>query len=102
MAATQYLPIAEVQKVQSFVQYTSVGGVAGLQTALTSAFGTAAGAIQCLADTTAGKTSNALVIVNDNLVFSVPQNNWVGFNSGAWAQYSPTDLSANFVQYFTS
>jgi hypothetical protein len=99
MAATQYLPIAEVAKVQNFVQFSST--VSALQTALNGAF-SSAGNVQCMADTTAGQTSNALVIVNDNIVFSVPPNNWVGWNNGAWAQYTPAQMTANFVQYFTS
>jgi hypothetical protein len=102
MTATKYLPLSEVAKVQSFVQYTSGGGVAGLQTDLNTAFGATAGNIQCMADTTTGHTTNALVIVNDNTVFSVPQNNYVSWFNGQWTQLSSAELAASYTQYFTS
>lgn len=100
MTATQYLPIGLVSKVQNFVQFSST--TTALATALNTAFAANAGFIQVSADTTSGQTTYALVVAADNVVFSVPPNNWVGFNNGVWAQYTPSQLAASFTQYFTS
>lgn len=100
MTATQYLPIASISYIENYVQFSST--TSALATALTTAFGTQAGSIQVLADTTSGKTSNALVVVNDTVVFSVPANNWVGYNKGQWTNNSPAQMTANYLQYFTS
>lgn len=103
MTATQYLPTAVVVP-QSFVQFSST--VSALNTAIQTAFAAAAGTIVVQADTVSGQTSNALIIVNDQTVFSVPPNNWVGFNGGVWTQWTPTQMNGNaasvFTQYFSS
>lgn len=104
MTATTYLPTVLVGKVQSFVQFSST--VSALNTAIQSAFASQVGTIVVQADTVAGQTSNALVIVNDNIVFSVVPSNWVGYNFGTWAQWTPAqvngDASSKFSQYFAS
>lgn len=103
MAAVQYLPLSEIPKIVSFVQFASPQGTTSLlQTALNTAFGATAGNVQVMADTTTGQTSWALVIVNDNLVFSVPPNNWITYFNGQWFQLTPTQLAAQYTQYFTS
>jgi hypothetical protein len=103
MTAVQYLPASEVQKVQNFVQFASPQGTTTLlATALNTAFGATAGNVQVMADTTTGQTSYALVVVNDNIVFSVPPNNYITYANGAWAQYTPSQIAASWVQYFTS
>lgn len=103
MTATAYLPTKEVAKVQNFVQFTTGAGVSALNTALQT-FAAAAGTI--LAQTDAITSGNALVIVNDNTVFSVAPNNWVGFNFGTWSQWTPAQVAggpnSTFTQYFTS
>jgi hypothetical protein len=103
MTAVQYLPLSEIPKVQNFVQFASPQGTASLlQTQLNTTFGATAGNIQCMLDTTTGQTTWCLVIVNDNLVFSVPPNNQITYYNGQWAQYTPSQLTAQFTQYFTS
>lgn len=97
---TQYLPASEVSKVVNFIAFS--GTVSAFQTALNTAFGATAGNIQCMADTTTGQTANALVIVNDNFVMSVAPSNVVSWTGGQWVQLSPTQLAAQYVQYFTS
>jgi hypothetical protein len=104
MTATAYLPTKEVAKVQNFVQFSST--VSALNTAIQAAFAATAGTIVVQADTVANQTSNALVIVNDSVVFSVVPNNWVGFNFGTWSQWTPAQVNGSptstFTQYFTS
>lgn len=73
-----------------------------LSTALNTAFGATAGNIQTFVDTTSGLTTQAVVISGDSTVFSVPLGSWVGYNSGAWTQYTAASLAAAFVQYFTT
>jgi hypothetical protein len=79
---------------------TSALAAGVLNTALTSAYAASAGTIQCFADSQV--TGNALVVANDVTVLSVAPTNWVGWNGGQWSQYTPAQLTANFVQYFTS
>jgi hypothetical protein len=103
MAAVTYLPLSEIPKVQNFMQFASPQGTASLlQTGLNTAFGAVAGNVQCMLDTTSGQTAWVLVIVNDNLVFSVPPNNWITYYNGQWAQLTPAQLAAQYTQYFTS
>ncbi len=83
---------------------TTANAVSGLSTALTSAFAATAGTIQVSAD---GKvTGNALWWANDTSVTSVAPSNWLGFNNGQWAQYTPAQMNGSpgsvFAQYFTS
>lgn len=93
---------ATANNVTLTITQTTSNAVSTLATALNSAFGATAGNIQCFTDTTTGQTTNAVVVVQDNTVFSVPVGNWVGWNGGIWTQYSPAQMTANFVQYFTS
>jgi hypothetical protein len=79
---------------------TSALAAGVLNTALTSAYAATAGTIQCFAD--AQVTGNSLVVANDVTVLSVTPTNWVGFNAGKWTQYTPSQLTAAFIQYFTS
>ena len=103
MTATTFIPTKEVAKVQNFVQFSST--VSALNTAMQSAFGSA-GTVVVQADTVPNQTSNAVVIFNDNVVFSVAPNNWVGYNNGQWSQWTPAQMNGNsssmFTQYFTS
>ena len=103
MAPTAYIKTTEAAKVQNFVQYTTGGGVSAFNTAL-QAFASSAGTILAQADTIT--SGNALVIVNDNMVFTVPPNNWVGYNFGSWSQWTPAQVNggpnSTFTQYFTS
>lgn len=69
-------------------------------TALNTAFGATAGNIQTFVDTTGGQTTNCVVDAGNSVVFSVPLGSWVGYNSGAWTQYTAASLAAAFVQYF--
>lgn len=104
MTATQYLPTSAVSQVANFVQFSST--VSTLNTAIQAAFASAVGTIVVQADTVSGQTSNALIISNDQQVFSVPPNNWVGYNKGTWTQYTPAQMNGNaasvYSQYFTS
>ena len=106
MTATNYLPTPLVGQVQSFVQYTTGGGVSALNTAMQAAFAATAGTIVVQADTVSGQTSNALVIVNDSVVFSVVPNNWVGYNQGTWTQWTVAQMAGGpnsvYTQYFAS
>lgn len=103
MTATTYLPTPLVSKVHSFVQFSST--VSTLSTAVLAAFASA-GTIVIQADTVSGQTSNAVIIVNDTVVFSVAPNNWVGYNFGTWSQYTPTQMNGSasslYSQYFAS
>lgn len=93
-----YLPTKNVTPVFTFFQYTSGGGVSGLQTALVAAYTTVT--IQVFTD--ASVSGNALVVVNDLIVFSVPVNNWVGYNQGTWAQYLPAKLAGGVNSLYTA
>lgn len=73
-----------------------------LATALNGAFGAAAGNIQTWVDTTSGQTTQCVVDCANNTVFSVPLGSSVGFNNGVWTQYTAAQMTANFIQYFTS
>lgn len=86
---------------------TATLAVGPLATALNSAFGATAGNIQCVVDQTSGKTTNALVIVNDNVVFSVPLGSWVGYNQTfplylGWLQFTASQMSSTFQQFYLS
>jgi phage baseplate assembly protein gpV len=89
-----YLPTANLSPLLTFTQYSST--VSALQTALIAAYPSLN--IQVIADTVSGETSNAVVISNNSIVFTVPQNSYVGYNNGAWAQYT----SAKFATLFTT
>jgi len=95
-----YLPTASLSPVYTFVQFTSGGGVSGLQTALNGLPGVTSGTVQVFAD--AQVATNALVVFNDQQVFSVPLNNWVGFNQGTWAQYTAAKMAGGANSTFTA
>lgn len=101
MTATQFLPTPLLAQVVSFVQYSSTPSA--LQSALTAAF-PQAGAIQVFAD--GDVAGNALVVANDEAVFSVPANSWVGWVNGQWSQYTPTQMTGQagtaYGPYFNS
>jgi hypothetical protein len=92
-----YVPTANLSPLYAFTQFS--GTVSAFQTALNSAFGAAAGNIQCFADTTSGQTAWAVVVVGDQQVLSVPPNNYIGFNQGQWTQYTPTKLGQLYTVY---
>lgn len=94
-----YLPTANLT-VFNFVQYTSGGGVSGLQTTLNAMSGVTSGQVQVFAD--AQVATNALVVFNDSVVFTVPLNNWVGYNGGSWAQYLPAKMAGGAASIFTA
>jgi hypothetical protein len=94
-----YLPTANLSPLYNFAQFTTAAGIPALQTALNTA--NPGMTIQCFADATTGQTSNALVVANDQQVFSVPPNNYVGFNQGAWAQYPAAKLAGGANSLFT-
>lgn len=105
MTSFNYLPLTEVAKVATFVQWGSPGSnttTTLLATALNTAFGATAGFVQVVADTTSGLTANALVVANDNTVLTVPVANWIGYVNGVWIQLTPAQLAAQYTQYFTS
>lgn len=101
--ATTYLPTKEVAKVQTFCHFN--GTVSALNTDIQGVWGSL-GTIVVQADTVPNQTSNAVVIFNDNIVFSVAPGNWVGYNFGQWAQYTAAQVNGNsvslFTQYFSS
>jgi hypothetical protein len=103
-AAAQYLPTPLVGKVQLFVHFSST--VSALNTDIQGAFATTVGTVVVQADTVTGQTSNALVISNDNTVFSVAPGNWVGYNNGQWTQWTNAQMAGGpstvFTPYFTS
>lgn len=103
MGAVTYLPITEVAKVVTFIQWGSPGAQTTttlLATALNTAFGATAGTIQVFAD---GQNSgNALVIANDSTVLTVPVASWISYQQGAWVQVTQAQLTAGYTQYFTS
>jgi hypothetical protein len=95
-----YVPTANLTPLYSFSQYTSGGGTAGLQTALNAQPGITTGQVQVFAD--AQVATNALVVFNDQQVFSVPLNNYVGYNLGAWTQYPAAKLAGGANSLFTT
>lgn len=97
-----YLPTANVTPVFNFVQYTTGGsGLANLATALNAMAGVTSGSVQVFADGTSGQTTNAVVVVNDNTVFSVPTTSYVGYNQGTWAQYTAAKMAGGVNTAFT-
>lgn len=102
--ANTYLPTASLSPQYTFFQFTTGAGVTALNTALNTAYNTLfpGMTIQCFADTSAGHTTWALVVVNEQLVFSVPPNNYVGFNLGTWAQYLPAQVAGGASSLFTA
>lgn len=94
-----YVPTANLTPLYSFSQFTTGAGVAALQTALLAqpAVIAAAASVQCFAD--AQISGNALVVVNDSAVFSVPPNSWVGFNLAQWTQYTNAKFTTTFTTY---
>lgn len=100
-----YLPLSEVSKVVTFVQWGAPGSqttTSALQSALNTAFGATAGNVQVFADTTSGQTTNALVVANDATVLSVPVASWISYINGSWVQLTTAQLNAQYTQYFTS
>jgi hypothetical protein len=97
--ATTYLPTPLVGKVHTFVHFNST--VTALNTDIQGSWGSA-GTIVVQADTVTGQTSNAVIIFNDNIVFSVAPGNWVGYNFGQWAQYTPAQVNGNSVSLFST
>lgn len=89
---TAFVRTTDIAPTFTFVQFT--GSVSSFGTALNTAFSFTAGFVQCFADTTSGRTSNAVVVAQDNTVLTVPPNNWVGFNNG-WAQYPPSQMAGS-------
>lgn len=105
MGAVTYLPLSEVSRVVTFVQWGSPGAQTTttlLATALNTAFGATAGFVQVVADTTTGQTTNALIIANDATVLTVPVASWVTYVNGVWTQLTTAQLNAQYTQYFTS
>jgi hypothetical protein len=104
MTAVQYLPTPLVGKVQTFAHFSST--VSALNTDIQAAFASTVGTIVVQADTISGQTSNALIISNDSVVFSVPPGNWVGYNNGQWSQWTNAQMAGGpstiFTPYFTS
>lgn len=94
-----YLPTANIT-VFNFVQFTTAAGVSALQTALNGMSGVTSGQVQVFAD--AQTSGNALVVFNDQQVFSVPPNNYVGYNGGSWAQYLPAKMAGGASSIFTA
>lgn len=92
-----YLPTANLT-VFNFVQFSST--TSALQTALNGLPGITTGQVQVFAD--AQNSGNALVVFNDQQVFSVPANNYVGYNQGSWAQYLPAKLAGGANSLFTA
>lgn len=90
VASVQFTRTTEVPTVHNFVQFS--GSVSTFVSDLQAAFSGSVGFIQGQADTTVGRTSNALIVVNNQKVFSVPPNNYLGY-TGSWEQYSPTQMA---------
>lgn len=90
-----YLPDTSLTPLYTFIAFG--GTVSALGTALNTAF--PGMNIQTFADTTSGHTSNALVVVGDQQVFSVVPSNLVGYNLGTWTQITPDALAANYTAY---
>lgn len=82
------------------ITQTTSNAVTSLGTALNSAFAATAGNIQTWQDTTSGQTTNCVIDSGNTSVLSVAVGNWVGWNNGGWQQYTPSQMTANFVQYF--
>lgn len=90
-----YLPTSSLSPLWNFVTFSSTVGA--LETALQAAFPTQN--VQCYADDqTAG---NALVVANQQVVFSVAPGRSVGFN-GSWAHYSPAQMAGGVSSLFTA
>jgi len=90
-----YLPTANLSPLQTFTQYSSTVGA--LQTALIAAYPSLN--IQVIADTLSGETTNAVVISNNSLVFTVPTGSYVGYNGGQWAQYTAAKFATLYTTY---
>jgi hypothetical protein len=103
VSATQYIPTKHLNDVINALQFSST--VSALNTAIQTQWGSL-GTIVVQADTKPGQTSNALIVYNDQQVFSVAPNNWVAFNGGVWTQWAPAqvngDINSIYAQYFTS
>lgn len=99
-AATQYLPLSVISSLHTFAQFSSTPSA--LAADLNAAFAVTAGFIQCFTDTMSGRTSNAVVVANDNFVLSVAPSNYVTYFNSQWAQLTPAALAAQFSQYFSS
>jgi hypothetical protein len=93
-----YLPTVNLAPLFNFVQFTTGGGASALQTALNAMSGVTN--VQCFAD--AQTSGNALVVHNETTVFSVPPNNYVGFNQGQWTQYPAAKLAGGANSTFTA
>ena len=90
-----YLPTANLSPLLTFTQYSSTVGA--LQTALIAAYPSLN--IQVVADTVSGETTNAVVIANNSTVFTVPTGSYVGYNGGAWSQYTSAKFTTTFTTY---
>jgi hypothetical protein len=92
-----YLPTANLSPLYTFTAFSST--VSAFATALGTAF--PGFSIQAIADTTAGKTSNALVIINDSIVMSVAPGNFLGYNLGVWQQWTAAQMAGGVGSLFT-
>jgi hypothetical protein len=91
-----YLPTSSLSPLWNFVTFSST--VSALETALQAAFPTQN--VQVYADDqTAG---NALVVANQQVVFSVAPGRSVGWNQGSWASYSPAQMAGGASSLFTA
>jgi len=90
-----YLPTSSLSPLYTFVQYSST--VSALETALQAAFPSQN--VQVYADDQSA--GNALVVANQQTVFTVPSGYYVGFN-GSWAKYSAAQMAGGVNSLFTA
>lgn len=93
---------ATASSVTVTITQTAALGVPVFATALNSAFGAAAGNIQCVVDNTSGLTTQAVVVSGDTTVFSVPLGGFVSYFQNTWQQLTPTQLAASYTPYYVS
>lgn len=97
MTTTTFLPTASIQELV-FVKFSSTVSTFG--TELAAAFPGVT--LQVNADTTSGSTSNALVILNENVAYSVPPTAWFGRNAaGQWQVWADAKMVGGVNSAYT-
>jgi lysophospholipase L1-like esterase len=92
VTASQFTRTTDIPDTHGFVQFG--GSVADFGAALISAFGDAHTLVQTQVDPNSDFTTHAQVIINDDeRIFSVPPNSWLGFNGGTWEQRAPSEMN---------
>lgn len=92
-----YVKSEHLRNLYTFIPFSST--VSAFQSALIAAF--PGFNIQCVADTTSGQTSNAVVVINDSVVMTVPPGSFVGYNLGLWQQFPAAQMAGGINSLYT-